>query len=75
MLESSVTETASDKYVWTTQWYPVRITEDLHTDRPNSVQLLGKNLVVWQDAQQQWHCFDDACPHRYAETNVLARSN
>eukprot|EP00891_Asterochloris_glomerata_P008644 jgi/Astpho2/8644/Aster-05119 len=26
--------------------------------------LLGKEIVVWRDAQQQWRAFEDLCPHR-----------
>lgn len=29
-------------------------------------QVLGKDLVVWRDAQEHWTCFDDRCPHRAA---------
>lgn len=24
----------------------------------------GKKLVLWRDGEEQWHCFEDACPHR-----------
>lgn len=65
MLDELVGEKGSGQYVWTTQWYPVRVAEDLHTDRPNALKLLGKDLVIWRDAQSQWRCFEDACPHRY----------
>ena len=70
VLDEPVGEKGSGQYVWTTQWYPVRVAEDLHTDRPNALKLLGKDLVIWRDAQSQWRCFEDACPHRYA--NVVA---
>lgn len=70
VLDEPAGEQASDRYVWTTQWYPVRVAEDLHTDRPNAVKLLGKDLVIWRDAQKQWRCFEDACPHRYATVGV-----
>ena len=33
---------------------------------PSPVQLLGQRLVLWRDAEQQWRCFADACPHRLA---------
>ena len=26
----------------------------------------GKELVVWRDAEGQWRCFQDKCPHRCA---------
>ena len=40
--------------------------EYLHTDRPNAIALLGKDLVVWKDTAGKWHCFEDRCPHRLA---------
>lgn len=52
------------QYSWTKQWYPVALAKDLETYRPNAIKLLGKNLVVWMGKDEQWHCFDDACPHR-----------
>jgi len=33
---------------------------------PTPVQLLGQRLVLWRDAEQQWRCFADVCPHRMA---------
>lgn len=53
-----------ETFQWTQQWYPVAAIEILDPFRPHPVQLLGKSLVIWRDAQQQWHCFEDACPHR-----------
>jgi phenylpropionate dioxygenase-like ring-hydroxylating dioxygenase large terminal subunit len=38
--------------------------ETLKTDAPNAVQLLGMRLVLWQDKQGGWRCFEDLCPHR-----------
>ena len=26
--------------------------------------LAGKELVIWRDAEGQWRCFQDKCPHR-----------
>ncbi|KAL3146814.1 hypothetical protein ABBQ38_014791 [Trebouxia sp. C0009 RCD-2024] len=48
---------------WTKQWYPVHAVVDLDPARPHAVNLLGKELVVWNDGQQ-WRCFEDLCPHR-----------
>ena len=28
--------------------------------------LAGKELVIWRDAEGQWRCFQDKCPHRCA---------
>lgn len=62
--ESLLTNEATDTFQWTQQWYPVAAIGILDPFRPHPVQLLGKSLVIWRDAQQQWHCFEDACPHR-----------
>ena len=53
-------------------WYPVDVVETLDPTRPHPMQLLGLNLVLWNDGptvgrqkqQGNWHCFADACPHR-----------
>lgn len=57
-------ELESDTFQWTKQWYPVAVVEFLDPTRPHPIQLLGKNLVIWQDNNQQWNCFADFCPHR-----------
>jgi phenylpropionate dioxygenase-like ring-hydroxylating dioxygenase large terminal subunit len=48
------------------QWYPLAFVEDLDPGRPHAAELLGKRLVLWRDAQQQWRAFEDRCPHRLA---------
>ena len=62
--ENLSTNEATETFQWTQQWYPVAATEILDPFRPHPMQLLGKSPVIWRDAQQQWHCFEDACPHR-----------
>ena len=51
---------------WKRQWYPLAFIEDLDPGRPHAMELLGRRLVVWRDAQQQWRAFEDRCPHRLA---------
>lgn len=55
-----------DLFCWTKQWYPVAIVRDLEASKPTPVKLLGKSLVLWRDAEEQWQCFADTCPHRLA---------
>ena len=62
--ENLLTHEATKTFQWTQQWYPVAVIEMLDPSRPHPVQVLGKSLVIWRDAQQRWHCFEDACPHR-----------
>ena len=52
---------------WTSQWYPVAVVDLLDPKKPHSIQLLGKNLVVWKDeGKGTWCCVEDVCPHRGA---------
>ncbi|MEO1378495.1 MAG: Rieske 2Fe-2S domain-containing protein [Cyanobacteria bacterium J06635_10] len=53
-----------EQFEWTKQWYPLAVVEYLDSSRPHSMQLLGKNIVLWCDNQGKWNCFEDACPHR-----------
>jgi len=53
-------------FCWEKQWYAVAVASAMDATRPNPIQLLGKNLVVWMDGTGQWQCFEDRCPHRAA---------
>ncbi|BDA41303.1 Protein TIC 55, chloroplastic [Coccomyxa sp. Obi] len=55
-----------DTYDWAKQWYPLAFVEDLDPKVPHAMELLGQRLVLWRDAEQQWRCFQDKCPHRLA---------
>ena len=57
---------AESTFQWTKQWYPVAVADFLDRSRPHAIQLLGKDLVLWQDNADRWHCFEDFCPHRLA---------
>jgi phenylpropionate dioxygenase-like ring-hydroxylating dioxygenase large terminal subunit len=71
-VRSSMATAADDKqqpsvFQWSKHWYPVGVTDSLDSGRPHPIQLLGRHLVLWYDnAEQQWRVFDDACPHRFA---------
>jgi phenylpropionate dioxygenase-like ring-hydroxylating dioxygenase large terminal subunit len=56
----------AETFQWMQQWYPVAVVEFLDPTKPHAFQLLGKNVVLWRDGNQQWRCFVDACPHRLA---------
>ena len=62
--EALFLEQEEDTFQWTKQWYPVAVVEFLDPERPHSMQLLGKDIVLWRDKQGKWSCFEDACPHR-----------
>lgn len=44
--------------------YAAAIVADLATDRPTARVILGKQLVLWRDGDEEWRCFEDRCPHR-----------
>ena len=59
-------DTEDGTYDWAKQWYPLAFVEDLDPKVPHPMELLGQRLVLWRDAQKQWRCFQDKCPHRLA---------
>lgn len=48
------------------QWYVVAKSADLQPGQPLAVKRLGRNLVLWRDAEGYAHCLEDYCPHRGA---------
>ena len=58
------------QFSWTRQWYPVSPIDYLDSSRPNPIVLLGKNLVVWQDKNQNWIAMEDLCPHKLAKLSI-----
>nr|AGT28277.1 pheophorbide a oxygenase [Liquidambar formosana] len=60
-------ESSSSKFFWRDHWYPVSLIEDLDPQIPTPFQLLGRDIVLWNDrATGDWVAFDDKCPHRLA---------
>ena len=55
---------------WGRNWWPIAMERDLDEDRPNALQLLGKDIAVWKDTEGTWHAVHDQCPHRCASTAV-----
>lgn len=53
-------------FVWKEHWYPVSLLEDLESGQPTPIELLGMELVLWQDREGNWKAFIDKCPHRLA---------
>jgi phenylpropionate dioxygenase-like ring-hydroxylating dioxygenase large terminal subunit len=41
--------TETEIFQWTKQWYPVAVVDHIDPTRPQPLQLLGKNLVLWRD--------------------------
>lgn len=53
-----------ERFNWRKAWYPMAVVEDLFSDRPNKLELLGEDLVAWKDGDGEWRVFEDRCPHR-----------
>ncbi|PON55358.1 Pheophorbide a oxygenase [Parasponia andersonii] len=65
--EETRDDSSDSKFSWRDHWYPVSLVEDLDPRLPTPFQLLGRDLVLWNDKSTgQWVAFDDKCPHRLA---------
>ncbi|CAN1327397.1 Protochlorophyllide-dependent translocon component 52, chloroplastic [Linum perenne] len=65
-IESEV-DTGGEKFDWYSQWYPVMPVCDLDKRVPHAKKVLGIDVVVWWDKNENaWKVFDDMCPHRLA---------
>ena len=52
--------------------YPLFFLEDLDSKRPNKVQLLGKDIVIWKAPGGSWSALKDLCSHRLAPLSGAA---
>ncbi|CAK9328120.1 unnamed protein product [Citrullus colocynthis] len=60
-------EMEEEKFDWFAEWYPVMPVCDLDKRVPIAKKVLGLDLVVWWDRNENaWKVFDDSCPHRLA---------
>ncbi|XP_038880155.1 protochlorophyllide-dependent translocon component 52, chloroplastic-like [Benincasa hispida] len=60
-------EMEEEKFDWFAEWYPVMPLCDLDKRVPIAKKVLGLDLVVWWDRNENaWKVFDDSCPHRLA---------
>uniref|UniRef100_A0A7N2KLE2 Rieske domain-containing protein n=1 Tax=Quercus lobata TaxID=97700 RepID=A0A7N2KLE2_QUELO len=61
------THSQGEKFDWYSQWYPVMPICDLDKRRPHAKKVIGLDVVVWWDRNEEtWKVFDDRCPHRLA---------
>ncbi|EEF28992.1 protochlorophyllide-dependent translocon component 52, chloroplastic [Ricinus communis] len=61
------TDIQGDKFDWYSAWYPVMPVCDLDKRVPHAKKVLGIDVVVWWDRNEnEWRVFDDTCPHRLA---------
>ncbi|OMO81044.1 Pheophorbide a oxygenase [Corchorus capsularis] len=60
-------DSKEEKFDWYSQWYPVMPLCDLDKKKPHAKKVMGLDLVVWWDRNEnEWKVFDDLCPHRLA---------
>lgn len=60
----------TEPFDWFKHWYPVGIVATVDPTRPHKTQLLGMNIVIWNDGstvdgqkqEGKWHVFEDSCP-------------
>ncbi|CAI8599532.1 unnamed protein product [Vicia faba] len=54
-------------YDWTQEWYPLYLTKNVPHDAPLGLKVYDKNIVLFRDANHQFQCYEDRCPHRLAK--------
>ncbi|KAH7301960.1 hypothetical protein KP509_23G050300 [Ceratopteris richardii] len=65
--EAKEAEDERDLFDWYAQWYPVAVVDNLDKRVPHAVTIIGKDLVVWWDRnEERWQVWEDKCPHRLA---------
>jgi len=64
-----------EEFDWFNHWYPLHVVDTMDATRPHKAQLLGINLVLWNDGPKDqnkkkqvgnWNAYHDSCPHRRA---------
>lgn len=65
--EETETQLKDEKFNWYEHWYPVMPICDLDKSRPLGKKILGIDVVIWWDKNEnEWKVMDDSCPHRLA---------
>lgn len=55
------------KFTWQNCWYPIIFVQDLPKHRPYGFSLYDEPLVLFRDANENFTCLKDICPHRTAK--------
>ncbi|GMH37698.1 hypothetical protein BSKO_05571 [Bryopsis sp. KO-2023] len=58
--------TPEGKFIWEKNWYPILPVKLADPSKPYGFTLIGKDLVLWRDAEENWRALDDRCSHRQA---------
>lgn len=65
--ETGDNQLKDEKFNWYEHWYPVMPICDLDKSRPVGKRILGIDVVVWWDRNEnEWKVMHDTCPHRLA---------
>lgn len=70
---SSARERVVVDYDWTEEWYPLYLTQNVPEDAPLGLKVFDKDLVLFKNADGQFRCYEDRCPHRLLDsvTSIL----
>ncbi|CAD7701387.1 unnamed protein product [Ostreobium quekettii] len=70
----------NEKFVWAKHWYPIVPLEWLEEARGEGYEsglpqiqrqtILGRDIVVWKDAEGEWRAVEDRCSHRLAALSL-----
>lgn len=63
---SPVPYVATGNFVWEKNWYAVLPENIVDPSTPYGFTLLGRELVLWRDAEKNWRVLGDRCSHRQA---------
>lgn len=61
------TEQQAPGYAYDQVWYPAMPVSLLDKSKPHALTILNKKFVIYYDTpNDEWRCFENACPHRGA---------
>lgn len=64
LVSPTTEEERTGDYDWTQEWYPLYLTQNVPEDAPLGLTVFDKQLVLFKDANGQFRCYEDRCPHR-----------
>eukprot|EP00803_Ostreobium_quekettii_P009080 evm.model.scf_810.5 EVM.evm.TU.scf_810.5 scf_810:43829-47398(-) len=69
-----------EKFVWVKHWYPIAPLKWLEAARGEGFEsglpqiqrqtILGRDIVLWKDAEGKWRAVEDRCSHRLAALSL-----
>eukprot|EP01018_Ginkgo_biloba_P014645 Gb_20939 [translate_table: standard] len=55
------------EYDWESEWYPLYLAAHVPKDAPLGLTVFDKQLVLYEDGDGVFQCYEDRCPHRAAK--------